>query len=73
MKSSLFLVFTTFALVSIAQQQENTPQKTNVSVDSGNKIKKEQISNSKKIEKRVMRTISTPVEKKEEEISPLNQ
>jgi len=73
MKSTLFLVFTTLALLSMAQQQENTPQKINVSVDSGNKIKKEQISNSKKIEKRLNRTISTPVEKKEEEISPNNQ
>lgn len=73
MKSTLFLVFTTLALLSMAQQQENTPQKINVSVDSGNKIKKEQISNSKKIEKRLNRTISTPVEKKEDEISPNNQ
>ncbi len=73
MKSTLFLVFTTLAVLSMAQQQENTPQKINVSVDSGNKIKKEQISNSKKIEKRLNRTISTPVEKKEEEISPNNQ
>ncbi len=73
MKSTLFLVFTTLAVLSMAQQQENTPQKINVSVDSGNKIKKEQISNSKKIEKRLNRTISTPVEKKEDEISPNNQ
>lgn len=57
----------------MAQQQENTSQKNTVSVDPVNKIKKEHISNSKKIEKRVIRPVTAPVEKKEEEISPINQ
>lgn len=73
MKFSLFLVFSCLALFSMAQQQENTPKKNTVSVDPANKIKKEQISNSKKIEKRVIRPATTPVQKKEEEISPKNQ
>ena len=73
MKFSLFLVFSCLALFSMSQQQENTTQKNTLSVDPSNKVKKEQISNSKKIEKRVIRPVAPPVEKKEEEFSPINQ
>lgn len=61
MKLSVFLFFCTLGTISIGQTQENNSTEKNMPDSSVNVSKQEPVPNSKKISKRVIKPVVTPI------------
>lgn len=61
MKLFMFLFFCTLGTISIGQTQENNSTEKNMPDSSVNVSKQEPVANSKKISKRVIKPVVTPI------------